>query len=49
MPSPLPPAQIDLIADSDPESLIDGLNDTPIVSAHDPDFIQRIGAFLNAA
>lgn len=49
MASQQPPAQIDIIADGDPESLIDGLSHTPIVSANDPDFIERIGALLNAA
>jgi len=49
MPSAPPPAHIDIIADGDPQSLVDGLRDTPIVSANDPTFIERIGVLLNAA
>ncbi len=49
MPSQPPTAHIDIIADGDPESLVDGLSDTPIVSANDPTFIERIGVLLNAA
>ncbi len=49
MPSQQPSHHIDIIADGDPQSLIDGLMDAPIVSANDPDFIVRIGTLLNAA
>lgn len=49
MPGPPPPEHLDLVADGDSDSLIDGPSKTQIVSANDPDFIQRIGEFLDAA
>lgn len=42
-------SHIDIVGDADPTDIIDGPIGTPVISANDADFMQRIGELLHAA
>ncbi|WP_132269617.1 hypothetical protein [Novosphingobium sp. PhB57] len=44
-----PLAHVDLIADEDPADIIGGPSEALIISANDPDYLDRIGRLLHAA